>query len=403
MLALLIAIFVLSNKTYPVEYIVLRLEQCNIQSHDAAAPTSYSEPLRSQGGPPDPPRASLRHRCRPGKTQHGPLSRVPDPPRAVQDQPRLRPRRQARPVRLRPRDGAAHRRAPARGRGRGRGGRRGRQPPKGGGGLDPATEVDFVVLSHVHWDHVGTPADFGAATFLVGSGTLEVLRNGAGPRYPGELFRSGELPWDRTLELPPVPGLRVNGGAGGYYETHAPRHMPMPKGSRAKLPPRSPSSEAAEGRERGASCAWKPLAGFPHTLDLYDDGSVYVVDSPGHIYGHVNLLVRASDDKYVYLGGDCCHDPRLLAGEKEFAEYLDNQGGVRSVHTDTAVARTTLDGIKRFAETGIELEGGNSRSKLSWRMMRRGRREIGVGFGLAHSEPHAHLRKTSHGSFSKLL
>ncbi|KAK8035136.1 hypothetical protein PG993_010131 [Apiospora rasikravindrae] len=147
------------------------------------------------------------------------------------------------------------------------------------GGLDPATDVDFVVLSHVHWDHVGTPADFAAATFLVGSGTLEVLKKGAGLKYPAELFHSDELPRDRTLELPPVPG-RANGGAGGYYETHAPKHTPMPKGSRAKLPPHGYSPVTVNESEGRASCTWKPFAGFPHTLDLYGDGSVYVVDSP---------------------------------------------------------------------------------------------------------------------------
>ncbi|KAK8004300.1 multicopper oxidase [Apiospora arundinis] len=197
------------------------------------------------------------------------------------------------------------------------------------GGLDPAVDVDFVVLSHVHWDHVGTSGDFTAATFLVGSGTLEVLKNGAGPRYPGELFNSDELPRDRTVEFPPVPG-RAHENASGVRV-------------------------GQKGEEDG--WAWKPLAGFSHTLDLYGDGSVYVVDSPGHIYGHVNLLVRTREDEYVYLGGDCCHDPRILAGEKEFAEYPDSQGGVRSVHTDTALARTTLGSIKTFAEAAIGPHG----------------------------------------------
>ncbi|KAF7547087.1 hypothetical protein G7046_g9109 [Stylonectria norvegica] len=35
--------------------------------------------------------------------------------------------------------------------------------------LDPAKDIDFVILSHVHWDHVGTPSDFAETTFLVGS------------------------------------------------------------------------------------------------------------------------------------------------------------------------------------------------------------------------------------------
>ncbi|KAK7935017.1 hypothetical protein PG985_000512 [Apiospora marii] len=227
------------------------------------------------------------------------------------------------------------------------------------GGLDPAKDVDFVVPSHVHWDHVGTPADFAAATFLVGSGTLEVLREGAGPRYPGELFNSDELPGDRTRELLPVSPRGGYGGlraGGGYYERHEPKHTPTPKGSKAKpLPCISSASGTVEEKE-GVG-AWRPLACFAHTLDLYGDGSVYIVDAPGHIYGHVNLLVRIGQDKYVYLGGDCCHDPRILAGEKEFAEYPDSQGGVRSVHTDTEIARTTLDSIKKLTETGFEIEG----------------------------------------------
>ncbi|KAK8113177.1 Metallo-hydrolase/oxidoreductase [Apiospora sp. TS-2023a] len=235
------------------------------------------------------------------------------------------------------------------------------------GGFDAAADIDFVVLSHVHWDHVGTPADFANAIFLVGSGTLEVLRDGAGPRYPGELFNSDELPWDRTREFPPVDTSSGYGGSDdgkgggmrteGYYERHAPKHTLVPEGSKAKSLPCMISSSATveENEEKGL---WKPLACFPHTLDLYGDGSVYVVDAPGHIYGHVNLLVRIRQDKYVYLGGDCCHDPRILAGEKEFAEYPDSQGGgLRSVHTDTAIARNTLDRIKRFAETGVEIEG----------------------------------------------
>ena len=28
------------------------------------------------------------------------------------------------------------------------------------GGLDPTKDIDVVILSHVHWDHVGTRSDF---------------------------------------------------------------------------------------------------------------------------------------------------------------------------------------------------------------------------------------------------
>lgn len=199
--------------------------------------------------------------------------------------------------------------------------------------LDPDSDIDMVILSHVHWDHVGTPSDFPSATFAVGSGTLDLLKHGAGPLYPAEIFNDDELPASRTVEFPPVP----RSGSGAYDDgPYAPKHTPTPTDTHAKLPP------SAE------NWSWQPLAGFPHALDLFGDGSIYAIDSPGHLYGHVNLLVRTGERTYVYLGGDCCHDPRILSGEKGIAMYEDGRGGMRSVHVDTGVARKTLDWIAEF-------------------------------------------------------
>jgi glyoxylase-like metal-dependent hydrolase (beta-lactamase superfamily II) len=57
------------------------------------------------------------------------------------------------------------------------------------GGVKPE-DIEVVVLSHVHWDHVGTPSDFPNATFVVGSGTLDLLAHGGGYLYPKELFHT---------------------------------------------------------------------------------------------------------------------------------------------------------------------------------------------------------------------
>ncbi|KAH6713440.1 beta-lactamase-like protein [Leptodontidium sp. MPI-SDFR-AT-0119] len=179
------------------------------------------------------------------------------------------------------------------------------------GGLDPAKDIDIVLLSHVHWDHVGTPADFPNSKFLVGSGTLHLLANGGGPLYPAELFNADELPHERTLEFPPV----------------------------------TDDASTAVSKDRQTEHMWQPLAQFPATLDLFNDGSVYVVDSPGHLYGHVNLLARISPTKWVYLGGDCCHDVRILTGEQGVALYDDGHGGMRSVHVDTEAAKGTIGRI----------------------------------------------------------
>lgn len=222
-------------------------------------------------------------------------------------------------------------------------GETGKEVPGGQPLLEPSTDVDLVVLSHVHWDHVGTPSDFAAAAFVVGSGTLDMLRRGAGPLYPADTFNDDEIPAERTVELPPV--TRADDVSGGQYRE--PRHTPALPEARALLP-------AAEEK-----WTWQPLAAFPNALDLFGDGSVWVIDSPGHLYGHVNLLARVGAGRWVYLGGDCCHDPRILRGERDFAIYDDGRGGRRSVHVHTGTARVTLDRIKEFARRkGVEGEEG---------------------------------------------
>jgi len=112
------------------------------------------------------------------------------------------------------------------------------------------------MLSHVHWDHEGTPDDFPHAQFVVGSGTLHLLENGAPPHYPKEIFNPHLLPRDRTLELPPV------------------------------------SANSATAATKQIDHKWEPFAGFSATVDFFRDGSVYVIDSPGHLFGHVNVLAR---------------------------------------------------------------------------------------------------------------
>lgn len=183
------------------------------------------------------------------------------------------------------------------------------------GGLDAANDIHYVILSHTHWDHIGLPSDYPNSQFVVGSGTLHTVKNGA-PHYPASMFEKDPLPLDRTTEFPPAPD--------------------------------SSSKDLACPQSQQTSQEWKAISTIQNAIDFFGDGSVYIVDAPGHLQGHVNLLARLASDRWVYLGGDCCHDSRIITGEKEISEYPDGHGGMRSVHSNLPLARNTISMIQDF-------------------------------------------------------
>ncbi|KAJ1324659.1 N-acyl homoserine lactone hydrolase [Microdochium nivale] len=195
------------------------------------------------------------------------------------------------------------------------------------GGLSPG-DVDMVVLSHLHWDHVGTPSSFWRSLFIIGSGGVELLRGTKAGGSSHNHFEPGLLPWQRILELR-APGAARNGPSGcdegGQEVCHG-------------------LQAAQELRGR----AWAPFGPFDQTLDMCGDGSVHVVWAPGHLSGHINLLVRKDDGTYVYLAGDAAHDMRLLLGEKDIATWQDDRhpGQVCCIHQDRDVAKQTLARIR---------------------------------------------------------
>ncbi|KAK1226008.1 hypothetical protein PQX77_011026 [Marasmius sp. AFHP31] len=48
------------------------------------------------------------------------------------------------------------------------------------------------------------------------------------------------------------------------------------------------------------------IGGQP-ALDYFNDGSLYLIDTPGHVAGHVVALARVQPDSFVLLGGDSFH------------------------------------------------------------------------------------------------
>ncbi|KAI5203413.1 hypothetical protein E4T39_04260 [Aureobasidium subglaciale] len=206
------------------------------------------------------------------------------------------------------------------------------------GGLSPS-DIDYVIYSHlddksstvlrsteVHWDHVGEPRDFPDSTFIVGHGALDLL-SGVGTKLRGghSFFEHDLLPENRTIEL--------------------------------SDPKKEAESTAHQfGVQKfDTTRAWTAYKHLPNTLDLFGDGNVLMVDAPGHLAGHINLLVKTTEDHFVYLAGDAFHDRRLLTGEKNIGTWRDTEGHVCCIHADRKTAAETIDRIRKLKFEGVEV------------------------------------------------
>lgn len=142
-------------------------------------------------------------------------------------------------------------------------------------GVKPA-QVSMIGISHYHLDHIGQAADFPQAKLLIGKGDFAVLSQ------PGHEARAKFFsPWlqkDANVE-------KVTGDH-----------------------------------------------------DVFGDGSVVMLDLPGHTPGHHGLLVQLPKRGAVLLSGDVVH----------FRENLES-AGVPSFNTDRAQSLASMDRFNKLA------------------------------------------------------
>ncbi|KAH7137046.1 beta-lactamase-like protein [Dactylonectria estremocensis] len=205
------------------------------------------------------------------------------------------------------------------------------------GALTPE-DIDYIIYSHVHWDHVGEPNDFLRSTFVVGHGSLDLLRGNASNLRGGHsYFEPDLLDPHRTIELPGpnTPGTTQREAQAS--ENH---------------------STLAEPAGINLCGPWREFESFASALDVFGDGSLYIIDAPGHLPGHINLLARTCGDgnviKWVYLAGDACHDRRIMRHEREIGQWQDAEGHLCCIHADLEKAMSTMERIRKLESKGIE-------------------------------------------------
>lgn len=123
------------------------------------------------------------------------------------------------------------------------------------GHVDP-DNLQALILSHWHYDHSGNIARLKPETnLIVGPGFKEAFEPGY-PANPKSTFYEADFAGRNVIEPNFSDAFKV-----GKYQAH----------------------------------------------DYFDDGSLYILNVPGHTTGHISALVRTTEDTAVFLGGDVCH------------------------------------------------------------------------------------------------
>jgi len=151
-------------------------------------------------------------------------------------------------------------------------------------GLDPATDIGTVILTHFHHDHTGGLDHF-----------------------------------PRSRIIGPRENYAVSTGFRGMLTGCLPQRWPVWL---------KPDLVELDGPAVGP---------FPSSRKITSDGRILLVPTPGHVDGHVSVIVRGEELTY-FLAGDATYSQANL-----LAEQTDG------VTNDPTTALATLRAIRRFA------------------------------------------------------
>jgi glyoxylase-like metal-dependent hydrolase (beta-lactamase superfamily II) len=111
------------------------------------------------------------------------------------------------------------------------------------------------------------------------------------------------------------------------------------RGLKGALLGANPSHFPSWFEPRQAELTGRAASSFDHTLPLTSDSSGFAVPTPGHMPGHMSVVVRTPAVSY-FLAGDATYDEQLL--KKRIVDGLSG---------DLRLSLDTLDRIAAFARS----------------------------------------------------
>jgi glyoxylase-like metal-dependent hydrolase (beta-lactamase superfamily II) len=160
-------------------------------------------------------------------------------------------------------------------------------------GIDPG-EIGLIVMTHMHFDHASALADFPNATVIVSTREWKAVR-----------ARGSTLLGYPTAQLDPRPSYRT-------VDFHAP--------------------------------GVRPHGPFERALDLLGDGSLTLLDTPGHSAGHLSLLARLSE-REALIAGDAIYTIGTLREDRRPWRADDSKAFERSLRMLQAYDREHPDAL----------------------------------------------------------
>ncbi|KAK3045635.1 hypothetical protein LTR09_012801 [Extremus antarcticus] len=165
-----------------------------------------------------------------------------------------------------------------------------------------ATSIDSVILSHLHFDHVGDCTKFPEAVILAGQGSKTASAPGW-PVQPSSPFSSAVLQHPRFRELDDQLDNATSVGP------------------------------------------------FAKAYDYFGDRSFFLVEAPGHMPGHIGALAFTGENEWIFMGGDCCHHRSLLVGSRPMS-ITCGPAGREGFHKDPGNANATIEKVRTLEQTG---------------------------------------------------